>query len=85
MSGKLNGHISVPRGALSVLPGFGATTGKDLISHPLVKKVDITVSTAANSEVSTCYTYSLGWHNDGSHDRQHCRCQPRVVHRGARW
>ena len=36
---------SVPAGVLSVLPGYGRTTGKDLVSHPLVRKVDITVST----------------------------------------
>ncbi|KAI0306826.1 Aldehyde/histidinol dehydrogenase [Multifurca ochricompacta] len=34
----------VPSGVLSVLPGPGATTGKDLVSHPLVRKVDITVT-----------------------------------------
>jgi Aldehyde dehydrogenase family len=39
----LNVH-SVPSGVLSVLPGPGATTGKQLVSHPLVRKVDITVN-----------------------------------------
>jgi hypothetical protein len=36
-------HVLVPSGVLSVLPGPGATTGKELVSHPLVRKVDITV------------------------------------------
>ncbi|KAI0265796.1 aldehyde dehydrogenase, partial [Gloeopeniophorella convolvens] len=36
----------VPSGVLSVLPGPGATTGKELISHPLLRKVDITAGTA---------------------------------------
>ncbi|KAH9971339.1 aldehyde dehydrogenase [Lactifluus volemus] len=36
----------VPSGVLSVLPGPGATTGKQLVSHPLVRKVDITAGTA---------------------------------------
>ena len=35
--------IQVPSGVLSVLPGPGATTGKELVSHPLIRKVDITV------------------------------------------
>jgi Aldehyde dehydrogenase family len=35
---------SVPSGVLSVLPGPGATTGRQLVSHPLVRKVDITVN-----------------------------------------
>ncbi|KAI0298920.1 aldehyde dehydrogenase domain-containing protein [Russula brevipes] len=35
----------VPGGVLSVLPGHGATTGKELISHPLIRKVDITAGT----------------------------------------
>jgi hypothetical protein len=33
----------VPSGVLSVLPGPGATIGKELVSHPLIRKVDITV------------------------------------------
>lgn len=36
----------VPDGVLSVLPGYGHTVGKDIASHPLVKKVDITVRRA---------------------------------------
>lgn len=34
----------VPPGVLSVLPGPGKTTGKELISSPHIRKVDITVS-----------------------------------------
>jgi acyl-CoA reductase-like NAD-dependent aldehyde dehydrogenase len=34
----------VPDGIFNVLPGYGATTGKALVEHPLVKKVDVTVS-----------------------------------------
>lgn len=26
-----------------MLPGYGAETGKNIVSHPLVRKVDITV------------------------------------------
>ncbi|KAH9983074.1 aldehyde dehydrogenase [Russula compacta] len=35
----------VPSGVLSVLPGPGTTTGKELVSHPLIRKVDITAGT----------------------------------------
>ncbi|KAH9984124.1 aldehyde dehydrogenase domain-containing protein [Russula vinacea] len=35
----------VPSGVLSVLPGPGATTGRDIVSHPLIRKVDITAGT----------------------------------------
>jgi len=37
-------RFKVPSGVLSVLPGPGATTGKELVSHPLIRKVDITVA-----------------------------------------
>ncbi|KZT29284.1 aldehyde dehydrogenase [Neolentinus lepideus HHB14362 ss-1] len=36
----------IPDGVLSVLPGYGVTTGKDIVSDPLVRKVDITAGTA---------------------------------------
>ena len=36
--------VPVPGGVLSVLPGPGTTTGKGLVSHPLIRKVDITVT-----------------------------------------
>ena len=39
----LNSRRKVPSGVLSVLPGPGATTGKELVSHPLIRKVDVTV------------------------------------------
>lgn len=34
----------VPSGVLSVLPGYGAIVGKEIVSNPLIRKVDITVS-----------------------------------------
>jgi delta 1-pyrroline-5-carboxylate dehydrogenase len=45
--------IPVPSGVLSVLPGPGITTGKELVSHPLIRKVDITVA----------LTVSTIWHD----------------------
>ncbi|KAI0249940.1 Aldehyde/histidinol dehydrogenase [Lactifluus subvellereus] len=41
-----NSIIMKPSGILSVLPVPGSTTGKELVSHPLVRKVDITAGTA---------------------------------------
>ncbi|KAF8269073.1 Aldehyde/histidinol dehydrogenase [Lactarius quietus] len=40
------GVVAQITGVLSVLPGPGATTGKELVSHPLVRKVDVTAGTA---------------------------------------
>ncbi|TFY66554.1 hypothetical protein EVG20_g4530 [Dentipellis fragilis] len=34
--------VKPSEGVLSVLPGYGRTTGVELVSHPLVRKVDIT-------------------------------------------
>ncbi|TFK55538.1 aldehyde dehydrogenase [Heliocybe sulcata] len=39
-------EAGVPDGVLSVLPGYGVTTGKDIVSDTLVRKVDITARTA---------------------------------------
>ena len=43
----------MPDGVFTVLPGHGRTTGKQLASHPLVRKVDITVS--SHSSLSFLY------------------------------
>ncbi|KAH9170362.1 aldehyde dehydrogenase [Lactarius sanguifluus] len=43
---KMALDAGVPSGVLSVLPGPGVSTGKELVSHPLVRKVDITAGTA---------------------------------------
>jgi len=50
---RLSSRRKVPSGVLSVLPGPGATTGKELVSHPLIRKVDITVS--------SCRVNYLAW------------------------
>ncbi|KAG6378646.1 aldehyde dehydrogenase domain-containing protein [Boletus reticuloceps] len=42
---KLTQEAGVPDGVFTVLPGYGHTTGKQLASHPLVRKVDITAGT----------------------------------------
>ncbi|KAG8218564.1 aldehyde dehydrogenase domain-containing protein [Butyriboletus roseoflavus] len=42
---NLTKEAGVPDGVFTVLPGYGHTTGKQLASHPLVRKVDITAGT----------------------------------------
>ena len=34
----------VPEGVLTILPGLGPITGKEVVQNPLIRKVDITVS-----------------------------------------
>lgn len=49
--GEILADAGVPQGAFSVLPGYGATTGAALVGHPLVRKVDVTGSTAAGRAI----------------------------------
>lgn len=49
--GKLLKDAGVPDGVFTVLPGDGPTTGKALVSHPLVKKVDVTGGTPAGRAI----------------------------------
>ncbi|EME44588.1 hypothetical protein DOTSEDRAFT_62969 [Dothistroma septosporum NZE10] len=67
MLGKIMKEAGLPDGVLSVLPGYGATTGKALVSHPLVKKVDVTGGTPAGRAIGAIaganlakYTAELG-------------------------
>ncbi|THH09139.1 hypothetical protein EW146_g8770 [Bondarzewia mesenterica] len=60
-------EAGVPPGVLSILPGYGRTTGKDLVSHPLVRKVDITAGTSTGRAIGAIvganlasYTAELG-------------------------
>ncbi|KAK3951440.1 betaine aldehyde dehydrogenase [Pseudoneurospora amorphoporcata] len=60
-------EAGLPDGVLSVLPGYGATTGKALVEHPLVKKVDVTGGTTAGRAIGEIvgrnlakYTAELG-------------------------
>ncbi|KAJ5537551.1 hypothetical protein N7494_007030 [Penicillium frequentans] len=64
---KILHRAGIPAGVLSVLPGYGVTTGKALVSHPLVRKVDITGGTAAGKAIGSIvggnlskYTAELG-------------------------
>ena len=44
-------EAGVPDGAFNVLPGYGAITGKALVEHPLVRKVDVTGGTVAGRAI----------------------------------
>ncbi|KAJ4379561.1 hypothetical protein N0V86_004742 [Didymella sp. IMI 355093] len=65
--GKLFKEAGLPDGVFNVLPGDGMTTGKALVEHLLVKKVDITGGTPAGRAIGTiagknlaAYTAELG-------------------------
>ncbi|KAJ5633433.1 hypothetical protein N7490_009772 [Penicillium lividum] len=64
---KILHRAGIPPGVLSVLPGYGMTTGKALVSHSLVRKVDITGGTVAGRAIGSIvggnlskYTAELG-------------------------
>ncbi|KAI0065822.1 aldehyde dehydrogenase [Artomyces pyxidatus] len=48
---ELAARSGVPPGVLTVLPGYGRQTGMDLVSHPLIRKVDITAGTATGRTI----------------------------------
>lgn len=62
--------LSVPNGVLTILPGFGQTTGKAIISNALIRKVDVTVSEAL-SYLNALRKMSIGgdpnWTSNGKH------------------
>ncbi|KAF4601947.1 hypothetical protein EYR40_005148 [Pleurotus pulmonarius] len=44
-------EAGVPPGVLSVIPGPGHTTGKDIVNNPLIRKVDITAGTQTGKDL----------------------------------
>jgi acyl-CoA reductase-like NAD-dependent aldehyde dehydrogenase len=65
--GKLLKEAGVPNGVFNVVVGDGPTTGKALVSYPLIKKVDVTGGTPAGRSIGTIaggnlahYTAELG-------------------------
>ncbi|KAK5995407.1 Phenylacetaldehyde dehydrogenase [Cladobotryum mycophilum] len=65
--GPILKEAGLPDGVFSVLPGLGVTTGQALVSHPLVRKVDVTGGTAAGRAIGSIvgknlarYTAELG-------------------------
>ncbi|KAI1845835.1 hypothetical protein JX265_013516 [Neoarthrinium moseri] len=51
--GKLLKEAGLPDGVFNVLPGYGATTGRALVQHPLVRKVDVTGGTVAGRAIGS--------------------------------
>lgn len=49
--GPILKKAGVPDGVFNVLPGYGGTTGKALVQHPLVRKVDVTGGTASGRAI----------------------------------
>ncbi|KAK7926867.1 aldehyde dehydrogenase [Apiospora marii] len=65
--GKLLKEAGLPDGVFNVLPGYGASTGKALVQHPLIRKVDVTGGTVAGRAIGSIaggnlarYTAELG-------------------------
>ena len=65
--GPILQKAGLPDGVFNVLPGLGAVTGKALVSHPLVRKVDVTGGTVAGRAIGSIvggtlakYTAELG-------------------------
>ncbi|KAH9890303.1 aldehyde dehydrogenase [Xylariomycetidae sp. FL2044] len=65
--GRVLAEAGVPAGVFSVLPGYGATTGRALVENRLVRKVDVTGGTTAGRAIGAIvggnlarYTAELG-------------------------
>ncbi|KAF2663499.1 aldehyde dehydrogenase-like protein [Microthyrium microscopicum] len=65
--GKLFKDAGLPDGVFNVVVGYGLDTGKALVEHPLVNKIDVTGSTAAGRAIGAIagqklnmYTAELG-------------------------
>ncbi|KAF2431170.1 aldehyde dehydrogenase-like protein [Tothia fuscella] len=60
--GKIFKDAGLPDGVFNVLPGYGATTGKALVEHPLIKKVDVTGSTDAGRAIGAIAGRNLAYY-----------------------
>ncbi|KAH7324561.1 aldehyde dehydrogenase domain-containing protein [Stachybotrys elegans] len=49
--GQILKEAGIPDGVFSVLPGYGHATGKALVEHPLIRKVDVTGGTKAGRAI----------------------------------
>ncbi|KAF2866399.1 aldehyde dehydrogenase-like protein [Massariosphaeria phaeospora] len=49
--GNIMKEAGLPDGVFNVIPGDGPTTGKSLVEHPLIKKVDVTSGTPAGRAI----------------------------------
>lgn len=77
-------QCTVPSGVLSVLPGYGKTIGKEIVSNPLIRKVDITVSGIAHIS-ETPLTLFIGRYSNRPRARQHSRRKSGKLHCRAGW
>lgn len=50
---KILHQAGIPSGVLSVLPDYGAPTGKALVSHPLVRKINGTGGSEAGRAIGS--------------------------------
>jgi acyl-CoA reductase-like NAD-dependent aldehyde dehydrogenase len=57
--GKLMKEAGLPDGVFNVLPGDGLTTGRALVEHPLIKKVDVTGGTPAGRVIGAIAGHNL--------------------------
>ncbi|KAL2887359.1 Betaine aldehyde dehydrogenase 2, mitochondrial [Ceratocystis lukuohia] len=56
---RLLSDAGIPDGVISVIPGYGPTTGQALAQHPLVRKVDVTGGTMAGRSIGALIGGSL--------------------------
>jgi acyl-CoA reductase-like NAD-dependent aldehyde dehydrogenase len=61
--GPILKEAGLPDGVFNVLPGFGATTGRALVSHSLIRKVDITGGTVAGRAIGSIVGNNLARYN----------------------
>ncbi|KAI5118774.1 hypothetical protein M0805_005655 [Coniferiporia weirii] len=59
---EMASEIGLPDGVLTVLPGYGHTTGKEICSNPLVSKVDITAGTKTGRELGSIVSSNLAYY-----------------------
>ncbi|KAJ3828086.1 aldehyde dehydrogenase domain-containing protein [Lentinula raphanica] len=64
---KMAADAGVPPGVLSIVPGLGHTIGKAIVSHPFIRKVDVTAGTKTGRALGSivgsnlaAYTAELG-------------------------
>ncbi|KXN89547.1 NAD/NADP-dependent betaine aldehyde dehydrogenase [Leucoagaricus sp. SymC.cos] len=48
---ELAAEAGIPEGVLTILPGLGPVTGREIVEHPLIRKADITASTQTGRSI----------------------------------
>ncbi|KAH8105036.1 aldehyde dehydrogenase [Phellopilus nigrolimitatus] len=59
---EMASEVGLPDGVLTVLPGYGHTTGKDICANPLISKVDITAGTKTGRELGSIVSSNLAYY-----------------------